>query len=141
MNKMPNITNHFLKHYKTKENNEDGFSLLELVVAIGILLVLTVGGLIGYSGITDNARTAAAESAASEISTGIIVALSDNIDTNNAPREGDDGGWIPKYRSMFPDMTININPDDTANAPEYTITVTHKKQKAPTDSIVKVVKP
>lgn len=53
-----------------RENaGEEGFSLLELVVAVGILLVLTVGGLLAYSGITNNARTAAAQSAASEIYT------------------------------------------------------------------------
>jgi len=46
-----------------------GFSLLELVVAVGILLVLTVGGLLAYNGITNNARDAAVQSAASEIYT------------------------------------------------------------------------
>lgn len=57
------------------EKNEDGFSLLELVVAIGILLVLTVGGLIGYSQITKNARTAAVEKAAADVFTGAMVEL------------------------------------------------------------------
>lgn len=51
----------------------DGFSLLELVVAVGILLVLTVGGLLAYNGITDNARQAAVESAASEIYTAAVA--------------------------------------------------------------------
>jgi len=43
----------------TKTTNKDlGFSLLELVVAVGILLVLTVGGLVAYNGIVENARQA-----------------------------------------------------------------------------------
>lgn len=45
---------------------DDGFSLLELVVAVGILLVLTVGGVLAYQGITNNARQAAVDKAASE---------------------------------------------------------------------------
>lgn len=140
MNKVSNAIERFVKRRENASFNESGFSLLELVVAIGILLVLTVGGLIGYSEITDNARTAAAQTAASEISTGVMVALSDNVDTNDAPLSGDDGGWTLKYTEMYPDTTITITPY-TANAAEYTITVTHNKQKAPADSIVKKVRP
>lgn len=61
-----------------EEAGQDGFSLLELVVAVGILLVLTVGGLLAYNGITDNARQAAVESAASSIYTGGVANESDN---------------------------------------------------------------
>lgn len=140
MNKLSNVIEYFIKRCENEKSNESGFSLLELVVAIGILLILTVGGLVGYSEITDNARKAAAQTAASEISTGIIVSLSDNVDTNNAPLSGDDGGWTLKYSNMYPDTVITITPY-TANASEYTITVTHKDQKAPVDSIVKKVRP
>lgn len=38
--------------------NYFGFSLIELVTAVGMLLILTVGGTIAYSGIKDNARKA-----------------------------------------------------------------------------------
>lgn len=58
---------------KLSEKNEDGFSLIELVVAIGVILVLTVGGLIGYSKITDNSRQAAVEKAASEVATAAMA--------------------------------------------------------------------
>lgn len=57
---------------------EAGFSLLELVVAVGILLVLTVGGLLAYNGITENARKAAVESAASEVFTAASAYEADN---------------------------------------------------------------
>lgn len=138
MKKFLKTIKHLANSDKKIKDNEKGFSLLELVVAIGILLILTVGGLVGYSSITDNARTAAAESAASEISTSVIVALSDNVDTNDAPLSGDDGGWTLKYTAMYPDMVITITPY-TANASEYTITVHHNKQEE--KKIVRKVRP
>lgn len=66
---------------KVELSNEDGFSLLELVIAIGIILVLTVGGLIGYSAISENSKKAAVESAASDVMTAAMVrnANGDNI--------------------------------------------------------------
>lgn len=60
-----------------KNFNNDGFSLLELVVAVGILLVLTVGGLLAYNGITNNARQAAVNNIADEIYTVVSANLSD----------------------------------------------------------------
>lgn len=52
---------------------EDGFSLLELVVAVGILLILSVGGLVSWGPITKRARQAAVNSAASEVLTGAMA--------------------------------------------------------------------
>lgn len=59
------------------EVTEDGFSLLELVIAIGIILILTVGGLIGYSAIQKNSKQAAVESAVSAVATAAVVYDSD----------------------------------------------------------------
>lgn len=67
----------FVKARREAAKN-DGFSLLELVVAVGILLVLTVGGLLAYNGITNNARQAAVDSAASEIYTAASAYEADN---------------------------------------------------------------
>jgi len=50
-----------------KKNLEEGFSLLELVVAVGVLLVLTVGGLLAYNGIIGSARQAAVNNAAETV--------------------------------------------------------------------------
>lgn len=73
------IDNILKKVAERREAAKDaGFSLLELVVAVGILLVLTVGGLLAYNGITDNARTAAVESAASEVYTSAAAYEADN---------------------------------------------------------------
>ena len=75
---------------KAIAENADGFSLLELVVAVGILLVLTVGGLLAYSGITDNARNAAVQSAASEVYTSASAYEADNLSSTVASDAGDE---------------------------------------------------
>ena len=67
-----------------KWKRDDGFSLLELVVAVGILLILTVGGLLAYTGIQKQARIAAVQSAASEVLTGAAAHQLDNKSTTNA---------------------------------------------------------
>lgn len=94
MKKISNIMNRLVSRKENAEKNENGFSLLELVVAIGILLVLTVGGLIGYAQITDNARGAAQESAASEIATEVMVKINDG---------GLDGAGITKLVGDYND--------------------------------------
>lgn len=76
----------YIKNY-LKEVNENGFSLLELVVAVGILLVLTVGGLLAYNGITKNARVAAVQSAADEVYTGAVAYDSNGDDYKQAETE------------------------------------------------------
>lgn len=75
-----------------RRSDESGFSLLELVVAIGILLVLTVGGLIGYSAITKNAKEAAVETAASDVMTAAMVNDSDVSDETTV--EGAGQSWM-----------------------------------------------
>lgn len=76
-----------MKRVNNREVNEDGFSLLELVVAIGILLILTVGGLIGYSQITQNAKVAATESAASDVYTAAVAFDANGDDPKDAERQ------------------------------------------------------
>lgn len=61
---------------------ETGFSMLEAVVVVGVLLALAVGGFFAYGPITENAKIAKVKSAASEVHTGVLVASMDgNSDT------------------------------------------------------------
>jgi type II secretory pathway pseudopilin PulG len=46
---------------------ETGFSMLEAVVVVGVLLALAVGGFLAYGPITQNAKIAKMKSAASEV--------------------------------------------------------------------------
>ena len=61
-----------LKMYKL----QTGFTMLEAVVVVGVLLALAVGGFFSYGSITQNAKMAAVNSAASSIYTAILVAQS-----------------------------------------------------------------
>lgn len=58
--------------HKVKKN-EYGFSLMELVIAIGLILILTVVGIIAFPTLTNNARQSAVETAASDVARGIMV--------------------------------------------------------------------
>lgn len=89
---MEDIMKKLLRKVVEPRNDETGFSLLELVVAIGILLVLTVGGLIGYSAISKNAKEAAVETAASDVMTAAMVNDSDVDDETTV--EGAGQSWM-----------------------------------------------
>lgn len=62
---------------------ETGFSMLEAVVVVGVLLALAVGGFFSYGSITKNAKMAAAKSAVSSVYTSILIAQSDGDPSTN----------------------------------------------------------
>lgn len=65
---------------------ETGFSMLEAVVVVGVLLALAVGGFFAYGPIAENAKIAKVKSAASEVHTGVLVADVDG-DPNTNPQD------------------------------------------------------
>lgn len=93
---MKRIMERIMERLVEKKSDDSGFSLLELVIAIGIILVLTVGGLIGYGAIQDNAKRAATEAAASEVATAAMAYDTDGTqpvqaavdDWNNSAKKG-----------------------------------------------------
>lgn len=58
-----------------QEDHDNGFSLLEVVVAVSIMLILAVVGTLGYQGYQDNARDAAVETAAQQVYTAGLANL------------------------------------------------------------------
>jgi type II secretory pathway pseudopilin PulG len=56
---------------------EKGFSMLEAVVVVGVLLALAVGGFIAYGQITEHAKKATVETAASSVYTAALSAEAD----------------------------------------------------------------
>lgn len=76
----------FKKFNLKKFRLESGFSMLEAVVVVGVLLALAVGGFIAYGAVAENAKKAAVESTASRVYTAIEVAKSDG-DPSTTPQK------------------------------------------------------
>lgn len=73
-----------LKKYGTNVKDA-GFSMLEAVVVVGVLLALAVSGFIAYGSITENAKRASVESAAASVYTAVLAAEVDgDADTDPA---------------------------------------------------------
>lgn len=68
---------------------ETGFSMLEAVVVVGVLLALAISGFISYGSITANAKMAAVKSAASSAHTAVVVADVDG-DASTDPQDAID---------------------------------------------------
>lgn len=96
-----------INNYK---KNEDGFSLLELVVAVGILLVLTTGGLLAYSGITKNARVSSTQAAASDVLT--VAITYDNEGKNYKKAEEEWMNSANKDNKDNPIVNVSSSKDD-----------------------------
>lgn len=73
-----------IRELLTSSQLETGFSMLEAVVVVGVLLALAIGGLFSYGAITQNAKIAAVKSAASSTHTAVVVASTDG-DINTKP--------------------------------------------------------
>lgn len=69
-----------LRERTDRARQEEGFSLIELAVAVGILAILAILGVIGYRGLTDNSRKTSVEAAAAEVFTS---ALARDVDGNS----------------------------------------------------------
>ena len=118
-----------LKEY-IREVDENGFSLLELVVAVGILLTLSVGGMIAYVGVTKNAREAAVAAAASEVLTAAVAYDLDNeADTEPTDAETEWNETSKKDASGNAQIVVSVD-DSVANCMK--VTATHDKGESAT---------
>jgi type II secretory pathway pseudopilin PulG len=81
---------------------ETGFTMLEAVVVVGVLLALAVGGFFAYGPIAENAKKAKVKSAASEIHTAVLVA---NIDGDPATKPQD---VIDTYNNSTDKIKVEI---------------------------------
>lgn len=100
--------------------NEEGFSLLELVVAVGVLLVLTVGGIMSYQGITYNAKKSATERAASEAYTAAVAGINSagegSADERAKQAVSDYQDTLDKNGTKIKVCIVNIEDKDTCVA-------------------------
>lgn len=91
--------NHPRKFFEIRYRLETGFSMLEAVVVVGVLLALAVGGFFAYGPIAENAKRAKVKSAASEVHTAVLVADIDGDPTTNPQNVIDDwNGSTDKIR-------------------------------------------
>lgn len=120
MNKLSNITE-FIKK-SNKATNEEGFSLIELVVAVGILAILSVTGVVAYSSITDQSRRTATDSAASEVYRAAVAAEADG-DTNTTPKKVVDAYNATKGAGS--NIHVSFIPANTSTKKSFAIIATN----------------
>ena len=95
----------FLNTLETKRaaaKEEGGFSLIDVVVTVAIIVALSVGGFIAYNGIVDNAKQASLDGAADQVYTAAIVSLNDASTTTNPDQVADD------YERSSDGITITV---------------------------------
>jgi len=66
------------------KSREDGFSLIDVVVTVAIIVALSVGGFVSYSGIVNHAKQGAVDYAASNVYRSAVVMENDGEDDTNA---------------------------------------------------------
>lgn len=64
--------------------SENGFSLIDVVVTVAIIVALSVGGFVSYSGIVDHAKQAAVDYAASNVYKAAVVYENDSDSSTTA---------------------------------------------------------
>jgi len=122
----------FLNTLETKRaaaKEEGGFSLIDVVVTVAIIVALSVGGFIAYSGLVQNAKTAATEAAADQVYTASLVATNDGGIGDIAKVQAD-------YNASSKDIKVAIvaNADGT---PKVTATHSNGTADKTTDDIVR----
>jgi surface protein len=81
---------------------ETGFSMLEAVVVVGVLLALAIAGFFAYGAITQNAKKAAIKDAADKVHTAVLVADTDG-NANTKPEDVIDG-WNVSTDQTFVEL-------------------------------------
>lgn len=119
-NKILRYCSRFRALAKKKTQLETGFSMLEAVVVVGVLLALAVGGLFAYGPIVQNAKLAKLKSAASQVYTAATVYQVDG-DPATKPQDALDA-WNASSTSIkvgFFDTNVVATPAMTTAEGEY----------------------
>jgi len=67
-----------------RKRNEQGFSLIDVVVTVAIIVALSIGGFVAYGSIVDNAKQGAVDYAASNVYRSAVVFENDGDNSTNA---------------------------------------------------------
>jgi type II secretory pathway pseudopilin PulG len=87
---------------RKKARLETGFSMLEAVVVVGVLLAIAVGGFFAYGPIVTNAKVAKIKSIASEVYTAVAASVIDG-DPSTSPQ-----GVIDSFNATSPNIRFEI---------------------------------
>lgn len=85
-----------LQARREASKNEGGFSLIDVVITVAIIVALSVGGFVTYNGIVDNAKNAAVGAAADQVYTAAVIA------------ENDGGFTLAEVQSNYNDSSSGI---------------------------------
>lgn len=121
-----------LKARREASKNEGGFSLIDVVITVAIIVALSVGGFVTYNGIVDNAKQAATSAAADQVFTAVVVASSDGGIGTVAEVVADYNGsnTAEENEGIFVTFT-DVDTDGILDAGD-SITATHKDGKTAT---------
>lgn len=108
-----------------KNRNEDGFSLIDVVVTVAIIVALSVGGFIAYNGIVGNAQQAAVDGAADQVYTAAMVAYNSGDADADLERKVNDlvSAYNETEDGKARTITVSAN-FDNVEGDEFTITAT-----------------
>lgn len=95
--------------------SENGFSLIDVVVTVAIIVALSVGGFVSYNGIVNNAKQAAVDYAASNVYKAAVVYENDSDSASNACSAVDEFNTSSEgitVELMVPNKAGAVNPED-----------------------------
>lgn len=106
------------------KHKDNGFSLIELVVAMSVMITLSVGGMISYSNMTKSSKKEAVEDAVNNVyKTAFNYEYDDDV-TTDANTARDD--WVNSSKNADTMIITVVRPSETTL---LKVTVTDKKDK------------
>jgi len=106
-----------LKNWR-ESRSESGFSLIDVVVTVAIIVALSVGGFLAYNGIVGNAKQGAVDYAASNVYRSAVVYENDGDSKTNACSAVDE--YNGSSEGIAVSLLVPLNADQTPEeAPVY----------------------
>lgn len=89
--------------HTTRRRKEHGFSLLEITVAVGVLLILAMVGLLSYKGLQGNSKQSAVNNAAESVYSKAFSTLSDG-QNDTSPEQVEE-----EYNKSSENITVEVD--------------------------------
>lgn len=118
-----------LKARREASKNEGGFSLIDVVITVAIIVALSVGGFVTYSGIVDNAKSAATAAAADQVYTAAALFQNDGYVNVDGEASTTLQAIEDDYNASANGITVEIGGLDEAGAGDWDGTVTASNDK------------